>query len=147
MNPSERKHARHYALQAMYQWQLSQTALADIETEFLKHQINKKIDLDYFKELLHQIPNHHAALDQRIMPHLQRSFADIDPIELAILRIGTYELTHRPDIPYRVAINEALELTKKFASVESYKFVNSVLDQIAHQIRTTEISSEGKNAK
>lgn len=144
MNPTRRRNARFYALQAMYQWQISHTPVTELETEFLAHQIKKKIDLDYFKELIHAIPTHVDTLDQEMKPFLKRPLAELDPIELAILRLGIYELAHRPDIPYRVAINESLELTKQFGSIEGYKFVNGVLDQVAHKLRKIEIS-EAKN--
>ncbi len=144
MNPSARRNAREYALQAMYQWQISGTALADLEYQFLTREIRKKTDLEYFKELMHAIPKEHDNLDAVISPYLSRPLADLDPIELAILRIGTYELVNRLDIPYRVSINEALELTKKFGSIEGFKFVNGVLDQVAKKLRALEINASKK---
>lgn len=134
-----RHNARHYALQAMYQWQMTDASLSDIESEFLQMHVEKKIDLEYFKELIHGIPQHQEEIDNIIKPFLTRSMRDIDPVELAVLRLATYELTKRQDVPYRVIINEALELTKKFGSVEGYKFVNGVLDKIAKQNRAVEI--------
>lgn len=142
-NPSTnaaRHHARHYALQAMYQWQMTDASITDIENEFLQLHVDKKIDLDYFKELIHGIPENQQNIDNAINPFLSRSMRDLDPVELAVLRLATYELMKRPDIPYRVIINEALELTKKFGSVEGYKFVNGVIDKIARQLRATEIN-------
>jgi N utilization substance protein B len=143
-DPSARHYARRYLIQAMYQWQVAQTPLADIENEFLRFHIEKKVDLDFFKELLHGIPAHQAEIDDEMKPFLSRSLKDIDPIELAVLRLAIYELIKRPDIPYRVVINEALELTKKFGSIEGYKFVNGVLDRVAKKTRATEIQM-GKN--
>jgi N utilization substance protein B len=136
---TSRHNARHYALQAMYQWQMTGASLTDIENEFLQMHVEKKIDLDYFKELIHGIPEHQEDIDNAIKPFLSRSMRDIDPVELAVLRLATYELMKRPELPYRVIINEALELAKKFGSVEGYKFVNGVLDKIAKQIRAVEI--------
>jgi N utilization substance protein B len=144
MNPNARRNAREYALQAMYQWQISGTALADLELQFLTHEIRKKTDLEYFKELMHSIPKQFDEIDSVMAPFLSRPLKDLDPIELAILRISIYELTKRPDVPYRVAINEALELTKRFGSIEGYKFVNGVLDQVAKQVRATEINAGKK---
>ena len=144
MNPSARRHAREYTLQAMYQWQITGTPLAELELQFLSYEIRKKTDLDYFKELMHAIPKQFDELDIIMKPYLSRTHEEIDPIELAILRIGIYELAKRPDIPYRVSINEALELTKKFGSIEGYKFVNGVLDQVARQLRVTEINANKK---
>ncbi len=144
MNPNARRHAREYALQAMYQWQISSTPLADLELQFLTQEIRKKTDLEYFKELMHAIPTQTDEIDNVMKPFLSRPLNELDPIELAILRIAIYELTQRLDIPYRVAINEALELTKKFGSIEGYKFVNGVLDQIAKQVRSVEINAGKK---
>lgn len=144
MNPTLRRHARYYALQAMYQWQVSHTPLHELEAEFLIHQIKKKIDLEYFKELIHGVTEQQETLDNYMSPFLRRPIQELDPIELAILRLGIYELANRLDIPYRVSINESLELTKKFGSVEGYKFVNGVLDQVARQLRLTEMNLEKK---
>ena len=142
-NPSvtERHNARRYALQAMYQWQVAGAAIADIEQEFLLKHIDKKVDMAYFKELIYAIPTQLDEIDGAIKPYLKRSMSAIDPVELAVLRIATYELLKRPDVPYRVIINEALQLTKKFGSVEGYKFVNGILDKIAKANRSVEINS------
>lgn len=144
MNPTARRLARQYALQGMYQWQLSDTRPADIILQLMAQQFNKKTDVDFFRELVYKIPLHHVELDNHMIPFLKRPIDELDPIELAILRIGIYELANRLDIPYRVTINEALELTKKFGSIEGYKFVNGVLDQVAHQLRPLEIAANKK---
>lgn len=144
MNPTARRNARYYALQAMYQWQVSDTPINQLETEFLIHQIKKKIDLDYFKELINNVPKQQPELDNHMLPFLKRPIHELDPIELAILRLGIYELANRLDIPYRVSINESLELTKKFGSIEGYKFVNGILDQVAKRLRSTEIAAYKK---
>lgn len=144
MNPIARRQARQYAVQAMYQWQLSHAPISDIEAQFLLNHIKKKIDLEYFKELLHAIPSECDELDAHMTPFLSRPIQELDPVELAILRLSVYELAKRLDIPYRVAINEALELTKKFGSIEGYKFVNGVLDQVARKLRIHEINAAKK---
>lgn len=141
---AERHNARHYAVQAMYQWQVAGAPIKEIEEEFLLQHIDKKIDMSYFKELIHGIPEHQEEIDNAIKPFLNRSMQDIDPVELAVLRLATYELLKRPDVPYRVVINEALQLTKKFGSIEGYKFINGVLDRIAKAHREIEIKSEKK---
>ncbi|SRR5579883_692217 len=143
INPIARHNARRYALQAMYQWHIAGTPINDIENEFLNYHIDKKLDLDYFKELIHGVPKYQHDLDQEMLPFLGRSIQEIDPVELAVLRLAIYELIKRPDVPYRVIINEALELTKKFGSVEGYKFVNGLLDRIAKKLRVVELR-EGK---
>ena len=90
------------------------------------------------------MPHNIEALDQQMKPYLKRPIAELDPVELAILRLGNYELQHRLDIPYRVSINEWLELAKQFGSVEGYKFVNGVLDQLARQLRIDEMNAAKK---
>ena len=145
MNPTARRHARQYALQAMYQWQISSAPIDEIELDFLVHHIKQKTDVDYFKELIHGIPKSCDTLDHHMIPFLSRPIDELDPIELAILRLGIYELVNRLDVPYRVVINEALELTKKFGSVEGYKFVNGILDQTARTLRTDEIKADKKS--
>lgn len=143
-NRVARHNARRYALQAMYQWQVAGTSLSEIETEFLNYHIEKKLDTDYFKMLIHGIPEHRLEIDQAMQPYLGRPLVEIDPIELAVLRVAIYELIKRPDIPYRVIINEALELTKKFGSIEGHKFVNGILDKVAKDKRKTEIKMQKK---
>jgi N utilization substance protein B len=137
-----RHNARRYALQAMYQWQMAGTSLAELENEFLNYHVDKKIDLEYFKALIHGIPAHRLEIDQTMESHLGRPLNEIDPIELAVLRVATFELLKCPEVPYRVIINEALELTKKFGSIEGHKFVNGVLDKVAKNTRKTEIKMD-----
>ena len=139
LNPQARHNARRYALQAMYQWQIAGTSISEIETEFLLNHIDKKTDHEYFKELIHGVPDLQIEIDAEIKPYITRAMSEIDPVELAMIRIATYELMRRPDVPYRVIINEALELTKKFGSIEGHKFVNGILDRIAKKIRNVEI--------
>ncbi len=139
INPVARRNARRYALQAMYQWQIAGTTVADIEAEFLNYHIDKKLDIAYFKELIHGVPKFQHEIDEAMQPFLGRSLQEIDPVELAVLRLAIYELMKRPDVPYRVIINEALELTKKFGSVEGHKFVNGILDRVAKKNRIIEI--------
>src|SRR5260221_11679983 len=98
MNPTARRNARQYALQAMYQWQISSAPVKEIELEFLIHHIKQKTDLDYFKELIHGIPENCDELDRAMTPFLSRPIAELDPIEIAILRLGIYELEKRLDV-------------------------------------------------
>ncbi len=146
-SPTARHNARRYALQAMYQWQVAGASLNEIESEFLRYHIDKKLDLEFFKELIHGIPEHCDEIDQAMQPYLGRPLLEIDPIEMAVLRVAVYELLKRQDIPYRVTINEALELTKKFGSIEGHKFVNGVLDRVARIQRPTEIKMYGAQKK
>jgi N utilization substance protein B len=147
MNPTARRQARHYALQAMYQAHVSGHTAREVEEQFLLHQIKKKVDLDYFKELLHACLEKQEELDAQMTPFLKRPVRELDPVELSILRLSIYELAHRLDIPYRVVINEALELAKKFGSVEGFKFVNGVLDQVARKLRIVEVAEDTKKKK
>jgi N utilization substance protein B len=133
-----RHKARYYALQALYGWNISGNELKDIESFFLQGKNIAKFDLEYFKELLYKVPAHAEELDKLIEPHLQRSLIEVDPIELTILRIATYEFKFNIDVPYRVIINEALLLTKNFGATDSYKFVNGILDKLARILRSGE---------
>jgi len=146
IHPVERRQARRYALQAMYQWQIAGTSMDVIEAEFLKYHITKPFDVDYFKILIHEIPNCKQEIDSEMRSFLSRPLSEIDPIELSVIRIAIYELIKRPDVPYRVIINEALELAKTFGSIEGYKFVNGILDRVAKKTRATEIEM-GKSGK
>lgn len=130
-----RHKARSAALQALYQWLMADDSLTNIELEFLTHSSAKKIDQLYFRELLHQVPARLEKIETQFGPFLSLPKEELDPVELTILRIGTYELMYRTEIPYKVIINEALELTKTFGSVEGFKFVNGVLDKVAAAAR------------
>jgi N utilization substance protein B len=144
MNVNARRKARHYALQALYQWEINGTPPKEIVDQFVANQIDQKIDLDYFKELVTNVPANSPDIDRDMSVFLKRPITELDPIELAIMRMGIYEFMFRLDIPYRVTINEALELTKKFGSVEGFKFVNGVLDQVARKIRKLEVAEDSK---
>lgn len=133
--------ARHKAVQALYQWQVSRQDMNEIDAQFSEEQDMRKVDIAYFQELLHQVPKHLEELDAQIAPALDRTLAEVDPVERAILRIGAYELQFRPDVPYRVVINEAVELAKVFGGEQGYKYVNSVLDKVARNLRVTEMKA------
>ncbi len=134
-NPHTRRRARRYALQALYQWFLSGTDIFDIERQFLNDYDMAKVEVSYFQELLHEIPKLISELDAAFQPLLDRKITELDPIEAVTLRMGTYELLKRLDIPYKVAIDEAVELTKKFGTVDGYKYINAVLDKVAKKVR------------
>lgn len=140
LNPSARRKARRFALQGLYEWQLSGNPAFEIEARYRVENAMHKVDLDYFHELLHRIPVEADVLDALFTPFLDRAFASLDPVELATLRIGTYELKHRLDVPYRVVINEGIELAKTFGASESHKYINGVLDQLAAELRKHERS-------
>ena len=133
--------ARHYALQALYQWQMTGQDIGVIDAQFLADQDMSKADIPYFKELLYQVPDRVGSIDAVLNPFLDRSPEQIDPVERAVLWIAGYELSYRLDIPYRVIINEAVELAKKFGAQQSHRFVNNVLDKAAHQLRAQETAT------
>lgn len=137
--PSNRKKARHLLVQALYQWHLSGTNIGSIEAEFFTDNKMDEVDTDYFRELLHGIPSRLADIDGCFSPFLDRRQDDLDPVSLAVLRIGTYELMFRIDVPYKVVINEAVNLAKAFGPTEAHKYINSILDKVAAGSRKLEI--------
>ncbi len=136
--------ARERAMQALYQWQMTGQNLADIEQQFLTEQDMKSVDKSYFKELLHEVPSRIDEFDTICGDLLSRPIEQVDPVERAILRIGLYELQQRIDIPYRVVINEAVELAKSFGAEAGHKFVNGTLDKAAKSLREVEVKAAGK---
>ncbi|MBF0470828.1 MAG: transcription antitermination factor NusB [Gammaproteobacteria bacterium] len=139
---SRQRHlARQRLVQALYQWQLTGLAISDIEQQFLREQEMKGVEIDYFCELLHQIPAALDEIDNINRPHLDRSVDSLDPIESAILRIGVYELRSRPEIPFRVIINEGVELAKEFGADQSHRYINTILDKAAATLRPLEVQA------
>ncbi len=133
-----RSRSRRRALQALYAWQMSGNAMAAVITQFQHEQDMEVADLDYFEDLLRGVEHNVAALDAALRPHLDREVEQVDPIERAVLRLATYELKFRPDVPYRVVINEAIEVTKRFGADHGHSYVNGVLDKLAGDLRTME---------
>ncbi|MGL4899534.1 MAG: transcription antitermination factor NusB, partial [Shewanella sp.] len=130
MKPSERRKARRLAVQAIYSWQLSGNNIADVEHEFLTEQSLDGVDVAYFRELFAGVATKKTQLDELIIPFLDRPIDEVSPVEKAIVRLATYELTFRKDVPFKVAINEAIELAKAFGADDSHKFVNGLLDKL-----------------
>ena len=139
---AQRRKARHFGLQALYQWTLSGAALADIEAEFRVDNDFQHTDGDYFSALLRGVTSDVDAIEALFAPALDRSLDDLDPIERNLLRLGTYELRDRIDVPYKVVINEAVSLAKKFGATESHRYINGVLDKVARDLRTIELAAE-----
>lgn len=134
-----RSWARRYAMQALYQWQMTGQNLSLIDHQFVSEEEGmEKADLDYFHELLHEPPRYAHELNALLSPLLDRPLEQVDPVEKAILWISAYELAHRLDVPYRVVINEGVELAKRFGAEQSHRFINGVLDKAAHRLRRTE---------
>ncbi len=140
-----RRNARKHAVQAIYQWQLTQFSIREIDQQFQDDYLGKRVDTAYFQILLHEVPTNVTQIDEAISTHISRPMQDIDPIELAVLRLATYELLFRIEIPHQVVINEALELAKTFGSQDSHRFVNGVLDKVARIARPIEFSDSFKN--
>ena len=130
MKPSERRKARRLAVQAIYSWQLTGNNVADVEHEFLTEQSLDGVDVAYFRELLAGVTAKTTQIDELLKPHLDRDFDDVSPVEKAIVRLATFELTFKKDVPFKVAINEGIELAKAFGADDSHKFVNGLLDKI-----------------
>lgn len=144
-SPAARRKARRYAVQAIYQWQLAGADLAAIEAEFRTDNDMSKVDLEYFHDILHGVPREKAILDEKIAPFLDRRLDEMTPVELAILRLGAYEMVHRIDVPYKVVINESVELAKTFGATDGHKYVNGVLDKLAQRDRMVEIRGPKKS--
>lgn len=130
MKPSERRKARRLAVQAIYSWQVSGNNIADVEHQFLTEQQLDGVDVPYFRELFVGAVTKTAQLDELLMPHTTRPFDEVSPVEKAILRLAAFELNFRKDVPYKVVINEGIELAKAFGAEDAHKFVNGILDKM-----------------
>ncbi|WP_284204386.1 transcription antitermination factor NusB [Psychromonas marina] len=135
MKPAERRRARQFAVQAVYQWQITGATFAQIVEQFSVDQDLSKTDVPYFKELLSGVINRKETLDEKLSPYLSRKIGDVDMVDIAILRLAMFELSYRTDVPHKVVLNEAIELAKDFATDESYKFVNGVLDKALRSLK------------
>ena len=138
---STRRRARELALQGLYQWLLSGAAGAEIEAHLAEHDGFDKFDRLHFDALLHGSIAEATLLDAALARHVDRRTKDLSPVEHAVLMIGAYELTHCIDIPYRVVINEAVELAKAFGGTDGHKYVNGVLDKCAGDLRPVEVAA------
>jgi transcription antitermination protein NusB len=137
-----RRMARHYAMQALYQWQMAGSTINAIEAEFRTDNDMSKVDVEYFHEIIHGVPEHLSEIDEIYLPFLvERSLAELDAITQSLLRMATYEFKFRIDVPYKVVINEAVSLAKKFGAEDSHKFINGVLDKTAAILRAVEVKA------
>lgn len=137
----QRSRSRSLAIQAIYQWQMAGQEVGAIITHFLSEQDGKKFDVDYFSELVRGVPARLGELDAALAPCIDRALESVDPVERAILRLGAYELIQHPEIPYRVVINEAVELAKTFGAEQGHRYVNGVLDRAARELRPLEATT------
>lgn len=147
--------ARQRALQALYQWEITGQSLSDIEKQFMEIDVDREeddpqmkgVESGYFSALLHGIPAMLTELDALTAPLLDRPITQLDPIERVILRIGSFELKQRIDIPYRVVINESVELAKLFGAEQGHKYVNGILDKLSQSLRATEIKAAASRSR
>jgi N utilization substance protein B len=130
--------SRRLALQALYQWQLTGQTFAELRNQYAADEGYPEVDAEYFTAILQGAVEGAAALDEALAGLIDRPVAQLDPIEHAVLLIGLHELEHCADVPYRVVINEGVELAKKFGATDGHKFVNAVLDRAARRYRAAE---------
>jgi N utilization substance protein B len=140
----KRSQARSHAVQALYQWQMTGDDVTGIVNQFLVEYRDSDFDSGYFRELLTGVTGNLERLDQALGPNLDRAINSVDPVERAILRLGAFELADKPEIPYRVVINEAVELAKVYGAEQGHKYINGVLDKLAQQLRAFEVKASGR---
>lgn len=141
IDPVARSRARRRALQALYAWQMSGSTARDVIAQFAHEQAHEVADLEYFEDLVRGVDSHQEVLDDALQPFLDRDIEQVDPVERAALRIATYEMRMRPDVPYRVIINEAIEGVKRFGAEHGHTYINGVLDRAAAEWRAVEIQA------
>ncbi|WP_445116902.1 transcription antitermination factor NusB [Acinetobacter sp. WZC-1] len=133
-----KRKARRFAVQGIYEWQMSHNPVHEIEARTRAENAMHKVDLGYYHELLTQVVASHEALDELLRPVLDREIDALDGVELATLRLGAYELKDHPEVPYRVVLDEAIELAKHFGGADSHKYINGVLDRLSVSLREAE---------
>jgi len=136
-----RRRSRRALLQAVYQWQMTGAETAAIERDLTEEGALKKADREFFKALLRGVAFGTEELDALLAPLLDRLVGELDKVELALLRLGAYELKHRIDVPFRVVIDEYVELAKVYGAEDSFKYINGVLDRLAQDLRALEHSA------
>lgn len=141
-NTEKRRNARNFALQALYQWQLARQPVNEIDAQFRVDNDMSDTDVALFSMLLSGVIDSRRELDEAFGFYLDRAVDDLDPVELSVLRIGSFELIHRIEVPYKVVINESVELAKRFGATESHKYVNGVLDKLAVKTRAAEVMAQ-----
>ena len=139
-NKSPRHRARELALQGVYQWRVTAGDDAQIEKQISAEKNLGRYDKELFLKLLRGTLGAHAELSELLAPHLDRPLAELSPVEFAVLMLGAFELSRHLEVPYKVVINEAVEIAKTFGGTDGHKYVNGVLDKLAAQIRATEFA-------
>ncbi|MCU4482372.1 transcription antitermination factor NusB [Acinetobacter ursingii] len=133
-----KRKARRFAVQGIYEWQMSHNPVHEIEARTRAENAMHKVDLGYYHELLTKVIADRDNLDTLLIPVLDRELKALDGVELATLRLGAYELRDHLEIPYRVVLDEAIELAKHFGGADSHKYINGVLDRLASTLREAE---------
>lgn len=133
--------SRRLAMQAIYQWQMTGDNIADIKQQFFEENNFTAIDTDFFSELVSGVASSISELDPLLEKNMPRSVESVDPVERSILRLATYEFVNRFDVPYRVVLNEAVNIAKEYCAENSHAFVNAVLDKVAKEIRHIEVQA------
>jgi N utilization substance protein B len=140
---SPRHRARELALQGIYQWRLTGADLKEIEQRMRDEKNLGRYDTELFGKLLRGVLGQHADLEAALAPHLDRATSELSPVEFSVLLLGAFELLQHVEVPYRVVINEAVELAKTYGGTDGHRFVNGVLDKLAAQVRTLEVRRNG----
>ncbi len=139
---SARHRARELALQGIYQWRMTGGDRLEIDKATRAEKSLGKYDVELFSQLLRGVVDHNQSLVAELTPHLDRDINELSPIEFSVLLLGAFELSRHPEVPYRVVINEAVELAKTFGGTDGHKFVNGVLDKLAAQVRAVEVNAK-----
>ena len=138
---AKRREARQLATQALYQWHMAKQSLNEIEAQFRVDNDCTDVDAAYFREILHGVPAHKGEIDAALIPCLDITIEELDPVELCAMRLSTWALLKRVDVPYRVVINEGIELAKFYGSTAGHKYVNGRLDKLAPRLREAEVKA------
>ncbi len=141
VDPVARSRSRRRALQAVYAWQMAGATMDKVIAEFAHEQEMEVADLPYFEDLLNGLEKHRANIDAELARFIDRDIEQVDPIERGVLRLAAYELLYRPDVPYRVVINEAIEIAKRFGADHGHGYVNGVLDKACAAWRSVEVDA------
>lgn len=143
--PKEKQKARRMLLQALYSWDVGGTDLVDIEAEFHTDNDMSKVDTALFHTILFGVPKNLAQIDGTYSPHLDRENKQLDPVSRAVLRLSSYEMVFSIDVPYKVVINEGVNLAKTYGPTDAYKFINGVLDKVAIEHRAVEVAANKRS--
>ena len=138
-----RSRARRRALQAVYQWQMTGQDATDILMQFHEAQDFSGVDVEFFEQLLRGVASEADLLDAALQPYLDRPMIEVDVMERVVLRLGAWELLHCPEVPYKVVLDEAVDLAHRFGSEQGHSYVNAVLDKAARKLRAVEVGMQG----